>query len=120
MPAPAGLDAGTASQPIPSVRPTVVGEEGSMCEVHVAFSGPYAWLSGEPTTSVAKAPEAVAPGLYLWTAPSVSGHLVYYVGEAAKTLAQRVEEPVRTTVRPVQVHFTWSERPVGAPDRLEA
>ena len=63
-----------------------------MSEVHVAFSGPYAWLSGEPTTSVAKAAAAAAPGLYLWTAPSVSGHLVYCVGETARTLAQRLEE----------------------------
>jgi len=61
-------------------------------EIRVSFTGPFAWLPGGSVPSVGEAAESKRPGIYLWTAPSPKGHLVYYVGETARTVAARIEE----------------------------
>lgn len=63
-----------------------------MSEAHVSFSKPLTWLPNAGEQSVAEAPQGSKSGIYLWTAPSPGGHLVYYVGETARTLATRLEE----------------------------
>jgi hypothetical protein len=63
-----------------------------MSGMTIAFSRPFAWLPGGCVESISEVEEGRTPGLYMWTAPSPAGHLVYYVGDTGLTLAGRIQE----------------------------
>jgi hypothetical protein len=42
--------------------------------------------------ALSQAGVAQSPGIYLWTSPTPSGELVFYVGETARTFARRMDE----------------------------
>jgi hypothetical protein len=63
-----------------------------MGELTISFSRPFAWLPGSSVESISDAKEGRTPGLYMWTAPTPDGHLVYYVGDTSLTLAGRIQE----------------------------
>jgi hypothetical protein len=54
--------------------------------MNLSFDGPYSWADAS------EAPEASEFGIYLWTVPSQSGHLVYYVGETGVSFSKRLRE----------------------------
>lgn len=60
--------------------------------VELAFSGPFAWFPGGDVPCLSDAPEGHQAGIYLWTAPTPSGELVYYVGETGRSFARRMQE----------------------------
>jgi hypothetical protein len=47
----------------------------------ISFVGPFSWASAPDSPSVHDVPEGREPGIYLWTVPLQSGHLIYYVGD---------------------------------------
>jgi hypothetical protein len=54
--------------------------------MNISFIGPFSWADAS------RAPEASEFGIYLWTVPLQSGHLVYYVGETGVSFSDRLRE----------------------------
>ena len=63
-----------------------------MSDLQLRFSGPFGWLPGGSVPNVRAAGVGGKAGLYLWTAETPDGHLVYYVGETGRSFASRMEE----------------------------
>ena len=66
-----------------------------MTELTLQFEGPYSWMKDAPDPYVFEAPAAKKPGIYLWTVPTPSGELVFYVGETGRDFATRLTEHLR-------------------------
>jgi hypothetical protein len=64
----------------------------SIAPVHLSFNGPFAWPDLPEAPSVFLAPEGRHSGVYLWTAASKQGHIVYYVGETGRAMSTRFTE----------------------------
>lgn len=56
--------------------------------------GPFTWL-GEDKDCLFNRPEAIKPGIYLWTVPFKKKYLVYYVGETGVSFSRRFTEHTR-------------------------
>ena len=56
------------------------------------FQGPYSWFAAGPVGSILDPPQGKAHGIYLWTVPTESGELVYYVGETGRQFSIRFRE----------------------------
>jgi len=61
-------------------------------EMTISFAGPFSWTGADDAPCVYDAAEARKSGIYLWTVPQPSGHLVYYVGETGRTFAIRLRD----------------------------
>lgn len=60
--------------------------------IELTFSGPFAWQPGATVASLAEVDVGSNAGIYIWTVSTAHGELVYYVGETARSFAQRMEE----------------------------
>ena len=56
----------------------------------ISFAGPFSWADAPGSPSVYGVPEARESGIYLWTVPVQSGHLIYYVGETGVSFSYRL------------------------------
>lgn len=58
----------------------------------LSFAGPFSWLGAPDAPCVLDAGAGQGKGIYLWTVPQQSGHLVYYVGETGRRFSDRLLE----------------------------
>ena len=61
-------------------------------EIALSFSGPFCWPGASDSPSVYDAHEVRKAGIYLWTAPLLDGHLIYYVGETGRSFHVRLRQ----------------------------
>ena len=63
-----------------------------MQKVELSFVGPFGWLKQGPLPSILTHDDGKEPGIYLWTAGTPEGELVWYVGETARSFKVRMRE----------------------------
>jgi hypothetical protein len=54
--------------------------------MNLSFIGPFSWAEAS------RRPEASEFGIYLWTVPLQTGHLIYYVGETGRSFSERLRK----------------------------
>jgi hypothetical protein len=60
--------------------------------VSLHFVGPYSWFPGDLPSVLEKDETTTQPGIYLWTADTPHGELVYYIGETGRSFRMRFQE----------------------------
>ena len=63
-----------------------------MHTIDLSFSGPFGWSLNGPLPTILSKGIGDQPGIYLWTAGTDDGELVWYVGETARSFRQRMRE----------------------------
>jgi hypothetical protein len=59
------------------------------------FQGPLSWVAERAENCIFRAEVAQQPGVYLWTADTPDGELIYYVGQTGESFSIRMKQHYR-------------------------